>query len=578
MAFWEHCWKHLSEGILEQKRREFGFPHFHCDEKDLQQYTLIEIEIILHQHESSLTEFKEMPKPDLNVLKEIKNRLWKQELQYNVAAEIEEHNKLFPMLNTEQRRVYEAVMDSVTKKLGKLFFLYGPGGTGKTYVYKTIISYLRATEKVVIPVASSGIAALLLPGGRTAHSRFKIPLAVTEDSICEIKRGTMLAELLIKADLIIWDEAPMSHRHNFEALDRTLKDLLSEKDATAAEQPFGGKTVLLGGDFRQILPVIPQGTRADTVLASVSQSYIWNACNVFVLKKNMRLQPSETEFASWLLNVGDGTAPTTTTVDDLNEDDGQLVAIHNRFFMERATNPLQQIAEAIYKAGEESIALSENLTERAILTPRNETVDEINAYMLRQLDGDEKEYLSSDSIGKADTKGSHYDALYPVEYLNSLEFPGLPKHKLTLKIGAPVMLLRNINQKECLCNGTRLIITRLGERLLEGEIVTGTHVGKKVLVPRIILSPPQSEHPFTLRRRQFPVRICYAMTINKSQGQSLKSVVLYLPKPVFSHGQLYVALSRVTSPQGLRILQGDDEPEGGVKNIVYTEIYNGLPN
>ena len=109
-------------------------------------------------------------------------------------------------------------------------------------------------------MASSGIAALLLPGGRTAHSRFKIPLNVTEDSICDIKKGTMLAELLIKTDLIIWDEAPMSHRHTFETLDRTLRDLLSTENSLASEKPFGGKTILLGGDFRQILPVIPHGT------------------------------------------------------------------------------------------------------------------------------------------------------------------------------------------------------------------------------------------------------------------------------------------------------------------------------
>lgn len=124
-------------------------------------------------------------------------------------------------------------------------------------------------------MASSGIASLLLPGGRTAHSRFKIPINVNEDSTCNIKQGMPLADLIIQYKLIIWDEAPMVTKHCFEALDRSLRDIMQFNNPSSSETPFGGKTVILGGDFRQILPVIPKGTRQDIIFASINSPYLW---------------------------------------------------------------------------------------------------------------------------------------------------------------------------------------------------------------------------------------------------------------------------------------------------------------
>ena len=144
------------------------------------------------------------------------------------------------------------------------------------------------------------------------------------------------------------------------------------------------------------------------------------------------------------------------------------------------------------------------------------------------------------------------------------------------------MLLRNINPSIGLCNGTRLIIIELGVKIIEAIILTGSYCGTKVFIPRIVLTYHNNKWPFILKRRQFPIRICYCMTINKSQGQTLERVGLYLHDHVFTHGQLYVALSRVTSYNGIKILINKQDTEEynnsmqHTKNIVYQEIFNDI--
>ncbi|XP_074271242.1 uncharacterized protein LOC141595171 [Silene latifolia] len=286
-------------------------------DEELQNYALIDIENSLQINGSSLRRFEGMPFPDMSATTHHRNSLVMDALSYDRQSLSEEHEIQLSSMTDEQRLVYNEVMEAALNNKGGVFFVYGYGGTGKTFLWRALCACFRSKGDIVVAVASSGIAATLIPGGVTAHSRFGISINVTEDSICSrIKPGSDLAELLIHAKLIIWDEAPMTHRHCFEALDKSLKDVMCVLDVGNAEVPFGGKVVVFGGDFRQTLPVVSKGSRADVVAASLCSSYLWSFCKVLRLTKNMRLQAGSStdnveelrKFSEWLLEIGDGIA------------------------------------------------------------------------------------------------------------------------------------------------------------------------------------------------------------------------------------------------------------------------------
>ncbi|XP_020979664.1 uncharacterized protein LOC107641255 [Arachis ipaensis] len=214
-------------------------------------------------------------------VKGAKNKLIEEELAYDTNELTHTNLYMEQKMTHEQRLVFDEILNAVIIDCDGFTLFMGIVGVSR--------------EKIVLNVASSGIASLLLPGGRTAHFGFSIPITITDESTCNIKHGSLKTELLIQSSLIIWDEIPMLNKMCFEALDRTLRDLMSVTDQHKTHQPFDGKVVILGGDFRQILPVIPKGSRYDILSSAINSSHLWSFCKLLKLHTNMRLLMSSSD-------------------------------------------------------------------------------------------------------------------------------------------------------------------------------------------------------------------------------------------------------------------------------------------
>ncbi|KAL7142072.1 hypothetical protein ABFS83_08G098100 [Erythranthe nasuta] len=454
---WESCWKEFAEDIayrLQQRRTNSGPP---VSDDTLRNYALIEIENILQSNNKSLSNFPPMPIPIGSMTDDTVNRLVLDELDYDVDAMGEELKKYLSSITDEQKK-------------GGLFFLYGHGGTGKTFIWKTLSAAIRSKGEIVINVASSGIASLLLSGGRTAHSRFGLPIN------------------------------------------------------------------------RQ--------------------------CKVMKLNKNIRLESSSSsanadeirEFADRILRIGNGDAG------EINDGD-TTIKILDDMLIRNSADPFLDLIEFVYPDLVTNLFTPEYFEGRAILAPTNESVGFMNDHFLSIITGEEKVYFSSDSMCKEELLSDVNAEIYSPEFLNTISCSGIPLHKLTLKRGVPVMLIRNIDQARGLCNGTRLQIINMGKHVLNCRILSGKHVGDMVFIPRMTLVPSNSALPIKFQRRQFPL-----------MDKTLSHVGLYLPRPVFSHGQLYVALSRVKSRSGINILINSESGDttNVTNNVVYKEVFQRI--
>nr|GEZ28029.1 DNA helicase [Tanacetum cinerariifolium] len=357
-------------------------------------------------------------------------------------------------------------------------------------------------------------------------------------------RYCQLADLLWQTDLIIWDEAPMNDRRCFEALDHSLKDICDRPNTF-----FGGESIILGGDFRQNLLVKKKASKPEILDASITASYLWLKFKVYTLLENMRLrQPEKTKverihiqnFSSCLLNVGDDTM---VVPDETDPENTFGIHIPPELCIPDSDAALVGLIEFIYDEKTLQTETPKDLQKKSNLPHGND--------------------------------GGETELLYPTEYLKSLNFAGFPPHRLELKVGAPIILLRNLNISGSLCNRTRLIVIQLLSKVIEARIITGTRISEKVFLPRIPLINRDLQLPFIFKRKQFPIKLSYAMTINKSQGQSLERICIFLPQPVFAHGQF--SMTEANDPNIIPTEKGK-LPLVEAKSISITDINLTLLN
>jgi hypothetical protein len=225
-AFFEKVWKLLADDIQYRFRDSLGNTEYQISDTDLKNYLLDDLSSLFSKHGVRMRDHDLPQRTDRSECAS-GNRLIEEELSYDVDQLMSEATEFVARLNQQQLSAFRVITKTVVDGTPGFFFVSGYGGTGKTFLWGAIVAWLCAHKKIVLTVASSGVASLLLSGGRTAHSRFKIPCDLEDSSVCDIKRGSMLGELIEFASLVIWDEALMTHRHAFEALDRTFRDLLS---------------------------------------------------------------------------------------------------------------------------------------------------------------------------------------------------------------------------------------------------------------------------------------------------------------------------------------------------------------
>lgn len=430
LTLWTTFKESLAEDFLNRLRPENSITDEEKQNRACNE-SLFHVESLLQTHGYSC-ESLGLPKPTGESVQSIVvNKPEPNVVQHRIAS-----------LNTQQKKAFDLIMEAVAEEGAaahpRCFYIDGPGGSGKTYLYNTLMASVQSKghvaaafattgitlfyhtdvsqKKVYLPfsITHTGIAAQLLSNGRTVHSGFRLPVPTIDTSTSAMCLRSVEANNLRNAQLIVIDEASMLTKHGLRCIDNILRDITQVKDV-----PFGGKTIVLGGDFRQTLPVIPRAGKTSILEATIKFSPLWAHFHTITLIDNMRTGKEQHNFNSWLLQVGDGTL-----------DSGSIQVPEDAIEIPSSLLATQPIVQQIYGSVINTSDTAE-LSKRVILAAKNEIVTALNAEIIQLLPGPEKIYLSADSIEQQDEANAIHCNL---EFLNSQQPSGLPPHRLHLKV------------------------------------------------------------------------------------------------------------------------------------------------
>ena len=361
---------------------------------------LLDLETKLQSFEKSLKDFG-LPVPSqedlasVSFITSILPAVIREELQFDVEQEAYAVEERFPTFTEEQRSIFETVMENVRSNRPIQIFIDARGGCGKTYLLNTILSGVRSMEPggcIALAMATTGIAANLLTLGRTFHSRMKAPLAPTEESTLQISGQSQLAELIRRAKLLIVDESTMLDRFQLEALERSLRDIMQTPNI-----PFGGKVLILSGDFRQCLPIVQGATRAGIVQQCINQSHLWSCFKQMKLSTNMRVLTSGEEslanFDRWTLSIGNGDQALVEVPEYLID---TIIVPNSKDNPNSEGAAMKEFCGKIFPNLETNFAVPGFLDGRTILATTNIEVDMLNETVCSMIPGDGIEFKSSD--------------------------------------------------------------------------------------------------------------------------------------------------------------------------------------